>query len=59
MEIPEDAEIGEVAVLKEADGWYVSIVVKANFSKPAEDSSLVGIDEGIWDEVFQKMEEAG
>ncbi len=48
-EIPEDAEIGEMTVLKEADGWYVSIVVKANFSKPAENSSLVGIDMGIRD----------
>ncbi len=32
-EIPKDAEIGEVTVLKKADGWY------------AEDTSLVGIDD--------------
>ena len=48
-EIPKDAKIGEATVLRESDGWFVSIVVKANFYKPAEDSSLVGIDMGIRD----------
>ena len=48
-EIPKDTEIGEVTGLKEPDGWYVSIVVKGDFRKPAEDTKLVGIDVGIRD----------
>lgn len=48
-EIPKDAEIGETTVIKEPDGWYVSIVVKGNFYKQAESSNVVGIEVGIRD----------
>ncbi|WP_297445200.1 transposase [Desulfurobacterium sp.] len=48
-EIPKDAEIGETTVIKEPDGWYVSIVVKGNFYKYAETSGIVGMDVDIRD----------
>jgi len=47
--IPRDAEIGEVTILREPDGWYVSIVVKGNFCRQAEDTKLIGVDVGIRD----------
>ena len=48
--LPLDAEPRTVTVMKEADGWYVSILLKLNDELPAlieNPASTVGIDMGI------------
>lgn len=50
--IPENADTRTVAVIKKADGWYISVLLKVDDELPALDIALdvesgVGIDMGI------------
>ncbi len=42
-----DGDVGEVTVLKEADGWYISILVKKKVNIPEIPKDFIGIDVGI------------
>ena len=48
-DLPEDAKIKQVILIKEIDGWYASIMFETNSHQPipASDSQVVGVDMGV------------
>lgn len=48
-DLPEDAKIKQIIIIKEVDGWYASVVFETELQniKPASDNQVVGIDWGV------------
>lgn len=48
-DLPDDAQIKQVIVIKEINGWYASIVFKTDTHQiiPVSDSQVIGIDMGV------------